>query len=164
MQKSENSQNDECERKLLSKKIFKAIKEIRYTQEKFAEYMGVSTRTISNWVSGESVPDMIQMQKIANLTNYKLEYFCGIENNAEIEKKREGFREIEKNVTELMRIIESLRDQNNKQLEIINGLTQALQKALSESHNTTNALNREGKQGHDTRSRTGTHDSERVPP
>ncbi len=57
----------------LGNNLFKARKKSGYTQEDAAERLGVSRQTISKWELDETLPDIRQSKKLANLYHLTLD-------------------------------------------------------------------------------------------
>ena len=57
----------------LGNSLFKARKKSGYTQEDAAERLGVSRQTISKWELDETLPDICQSKKLANLYGLSLD-------------------------------------------------------------------------------------------
>ena len=51
----------------LGKKLINIRKQEKMTQEKFAEHIGVTRQTISNWELNTTKPDLNQIQKISKI-------------------------------------------------------------------------------------------------
>lgn len=58
-----------------------------YTQEQFAEKLGVSRQTIAKWENGESLPDIERCAEIAMMFNVSLDALttCNLDENKESE-------------------------------------------------------------------------------
>lgn len=63
----------------LGKKIRELRKKSNFSQEEFAEKLGVARQTISKWENKQTTPDVIQAQKIARLFNISLDELVGNE-------------------------------------------------------------------------------------
>ncbi len=77
------------------------LKELRknkcLTQERLAEYLGVSFQTISKWERGESYPDITMLPEIAGFFNVSVDEMLGVnraEDEAEINKELEAYDNI----------------------------------------------------------------------
>lgn len=70
----------------LSENIKKLRREKDLTQEKLAEFLGVTFQSISNWERGESYPDITLLPEIANFFGVSVDELLGL-NKAEAEKK-----------------------------------------------------------------------------
>ena len=57
----------------LGNSFFNARKKKGLSQEEVAEKLGVSRQTISKWELGETLPDIYQSKKLANLYNLSLD-------------------------------------------------------------------------------------------
>ena len=60
------------------------------TQEKLAEYLGVSAQAVSRWECDTAMPDISLLPPIANLFDITTNYLLGVD----IAKKEERIREI----------------------------------------------------------------------
>lgn len=67
----------------LGKNLFDARKSSGYSQEEVAEKLGVSRQTISKWETDETLPDVRQSKKLANLYRMSLDKL--IEFDVEVE-------------------------------------------------------------------------------
>ncbi len=61
----------------LSKSIIQKRKEKGITQEKLAEYMGVSKASVSKWESGQSYPDILLLPELATYFNISVDELLG---------------------------------------------------------------------------------------
>ena len=61
--------------KLLGNKIREARKIKRITQEKLADAVGVSDKSISAYESGRIDPPLVVLEKIAQSTDHSIQYF-----------------------------------------------------------------------------------------
>ncbi|MBE6810800.1 MAG: helix-turn-helix transcriptional regulator [Ruminococcaceae bacterium] len=66
--------------------IKKLRKEKNITQEQLAEYLGISSRAISQWECGKTMPDISQLPIIANIFNVTTDYLLGVNINMQTEK------------------------------------------------------------------------------
>lgn len=57
----------------LGNNLFNVRKKSGFSQEYIAEKLGVSRQTISKWELGETLPDIIQSKKLANLYHLSLD-------------------------------------------------------------------------------------------
>lgn len=57
----------------LGKKIVTERKKIGYSQEEFAEKVGVSRQTIYKWETDQAMPDIVNLKKIAEVLNLGIE-------------------------------------------------------------------------------------------
>ena len=53
--------------------LFHATKKSGFTQEEIAKKIGVSRQTISKWETNETVPDIYQSKKLAQIYNVSLD-------------------------------------------------------------------------------------------
>ncbi len=58
--------------------IKKLRKEKDITQEQLAEYLGISSRAVSQWECGKTMPDISQLPVIANIFNVTTDYLLGV--------------------------------------------------------------------------------------
>ena len=69
------------------------IKKLRvknnWTQEQFAEMMGVSAQAVSRWETDSSMPDILMLAPIAYTFNVSCDYLLGVDLNS---KERDIFR------------------------------------------------------------------------
>ena len=62
----------------IGKFISKCRKEKRLTQSKLGEKLGVSSKAVSKWETGRSMPDISIMQKLCNILDISLnDLFAG---------------------------------------------------------------------------------------
>ena len=61
------------------KKLYLLRKKKGYSQDKFAEKMGVSRQAVSKWERGESVPDIYVLKQIADLFGVSVDYLISTE-------------------------------------------------------------------------------------
>lgn len=66
--------------------IKKLRKEKDITQEQLAEYLGISSRAVSQWECGKTMPDISQLPVIANIFNVTTDYLLGVNVNKLTEK------------------------------------------------------------------------------
>ena len=76
----------------LGEKIKKLRVENNWTQEKFAEMMGVSAQAVSRWETDSSMPDISMLAPIAYTFNVSCDYLLGVDLNS----KEKIFLESEK--------------------------------------------------------------------
>lgn len=65
-------------------------KEKDITQEQLAEYLGISSRAVSQWECGKTMPDISQLPILANLFEVTTDYLLGVD----IEQKNKKINEI----------------------------------------------------------------------
>ena len=63
----------------LGNSLSKSRKKSGYSQEEVAEKLGVSRQTISKWELNETLPDLYQSKKLANLYNISLDDLIDID-------------------------------------------------------------------------------------
>ena len=73
----------------LGEKIKKLRVENNWTQEKFAEMMGVSAQAVSRWETDSSMPDISMLAPIAYTFNVSCDYLLGVDLNS---KEKDIFR------------------------------------------------------------------------
>ena len=73
----------------LGEKIKKLRVENNWTQEKFAEMMGVSAQAVSRWETDSSMPDISMLAPIAYTFNVSCDYLLGVDLQS---KEKEIFR------------------------------------------------------------------------
>ena len=66
--------------------ILEKRKEKNMTQEQLAEELNVARQTVSKWETGETVPDVDSLKKLANLLGFSIDKVLGIEIEEENEK------------------------------------------------------------------------------
>ena len=59
--------------------ILKKRKEKNMTQEQLAEKLDVARQTVSKWETGEAIPDVNSLKKLANLLGFSIDAVLGIE-------------------------------------------------------------------------------------
>lgn len=59
--------------------IFKKRKEKGMTQEELAEGLNVARQTVSKWETGETVPDVESLKKLAVLLEFSIDEALGVE-------------------------------------------------------------------------------------
>ena len=69
------------------KNIYELRKREKLSQEEIAEKINVSRQTISNWETGQTVPDLYQAKELANILNISIDEL--VENNDDREEKEE---------------------------------------------------------------------------
>ena len=89
----------------LGKKITNLRKKEKITQEKFAELIGVTRQTISNWESNITKPDINQIKEISKIFNISIDEL--VDNNIRdiIEKKISKTEELTNKSTKNIKII-----------------------------------------------------------
>ena len=89
---------------IISNNLIELRKKNKLTQMELAEKLNFSNKSISKWESGEAVPSVEVLLKIAELFNVKLDYFVNIthsedEIKQEPEKQKHTSRYIYNRVT-----------------------------------------------------------------
>ena len=75
-------------------KLSKLRKEANYTQEQFAELLGVSRQSVSKWESGVTYPETEKLVRIAKLFSCSVDYLLGESNEESVfptERKQSFF-------------------------------------------------------------------------
>lgn len=85
--------------KLLGNKIREARKIKRITQEKLADAVGVSDKSISAYESGRIDPPLVVLEKIAQSTDHSIQYFLEESTESSILAK----------LTEIQRLFEEIK-------------------------------------------------------
>lgn len=80
----------------LGQSLFQARKKSGYSQEEVAEKLGVSRQTISKWELDESLPDVYQSKRMAELYNLSLDELI----------------QYDKDITELQQIIDKTSEKD----------------------------------------------------
>ena len=78
----------------LSENIKKLRRERELTQENLAEFLGVTSQSVSNWERGESYPDITMLPEIAGFFKVSVDELLGVnraEDEAEIIKELEAY-------------------------------------------------------------------------
>ena len=65
---------------MLGEKIINERKNHKLSQEEFAEMVGVTRQTISNWELNETSPDLKQAQKLSDIFNISMDELIGRKN------------------------------------------------------------------------------------
>ena len=89
----------------LATKIKKARQEAGYSQQKLAEALKLSNKTISAWEVGRAQPHIRTLKKIAEVTKVPTAYFVDELSDAEFELKMKLSR-IEEELAEVRRLLE----------------------------------------------------------
>lgn len=69
--------------------IFKKRKEKNMTQEDLAEKLNVARQTVSKWETGETIPDIESLKKLALLLEFSIDTALGIEVDNDSDDKME---------------------------------------------------------------------------
>lgn len=72
---------------LIGNKIFELRKRIKMSQEELADKVDVSRQTVSNWETGQTIPDLYQAKKIADIFKITIDEL--IDNKSSEEKAPE---------------------------------------------------------------------------
>lgn len=75
------------ERRSYGERIREARRAARLSQSELARALGISDRTISSYEKGRNMPPVEKLQKIADETNYSLQFFVG-ENDPMVQVRR----------------------------------------------------------------------------
>ncbi|MDD3341672.1 MAG: helix-turn-helix transcriptional regulator [Bacilli bacterium] len=71
--------------------IYEKRTEAKLTQEQLAEQLSVARQTISKWETGETVPDLESIKKLATILHFSVDEALGIEPIEEEDDKTEWF-------------------------------------------------------------------------
>lgn len=63
------------ESNIIGDKIAKARKKINFSQAQLAEHLFISPQAVGKWERGESIPDIVTINKLANIFGLDLNYF-----------------------------------------------------------------------------------------
>lgn len=66
--------------------IYSKRKELGLSQEQLAEELNVARQTISKWETGETLPDLESLRKLAIILNFSIDQALGIEIDEEDDK------------------------------------------------------------------------------
>lgn len=69
---------------MISKNIMKLRKKLNFSQEYVAEKIGVSRQTIAKWENGESIPDILHSNALAELFDITLDNLVNFDENADL--------------------------------------------------------------------------------
>lgn len=75
----------QMETKLIGNKIADARKKLNISQAQLAEKLFISAQAVGKWERGESMPDILTLNKIADILNVDLNYFSEKFNSSEAE-------------------------------------------------------------------------------
>ena len=64
---------------MLKDTILEKRKEKNMTQEQLSEKLGVARQTVSKWETGETVPDLDSLKKLAILLEFSIDEVLGVE-------------------------------------------------------------------------------------
>ena len=73
------------ETKIIGGKIAEARKKLNISQAQLAEQLFISAQAVGKWERGESLPDIITLNRLAEIFNVDLNYFSGKEQSAKAE-------------------------------------------------------------------------------
>lgn len=90
----------------LSEKIKIAIKEAGYTQQTFADKLGITNPVVNVWCTGKRNPTTTTLKKIAKATNKPLSYFFADEKSANIVNNSNGGDNVINSGTDVKEIYE----------------------------------------------------------
>ena len=74
------------ETKMIGNKIAEARKKLSISQAQLAEKLFISAQAVGKWERGESLPDILTLNKLADILNIDLNYFSEKFNSSETEK------------------------------------------------------------------------------
>ena len=77
-------------------KITEAIEKSKRTIEFLAETMGISVKTITRWKKGETLPDLYQISKLAELLDKKVQWFFMVEEPTSSPEPTESILELKR--------------------------------------------------------------------
>lgn len=98
-----------------TEKLKTAFEDTRKSKQNIADMIGVSVRTINYWCSGRSLPNIMELHKIAEVTGKTVPWFYGIESTAdtklldEIKAERDDWRDQAKFLREMLQAKTSSR-------------------------------------------------------
>ena len=73
---------------MLSDKIFLIRQQLNYSQEKFAEKLGISRQAVQRWENGAAVPDLDNMINIAKIFNVSLDWLNDLSDHRTTDEMR----------------------------------------------------------------------------
>ena len=65
----------QMETKIIGNKIADARKKLSISQAQLAEKLFISAQAVGKWERGESMPDIVTLNKLADILNVDLNYF-----------------------------------------------------------------------------------------
>ena len=77
----------QMETKIIGNKIADARKKLSISQAQLAEKLFISAQAVGKWERGESMPDILTLNKMANILNVDLNYFSENFSSSEVEIK-----------------------------------------------------------------------------
>ncbi|MFA5325576.1 MAG: pentapeptide repeat-containing protein [Bacteroidales bacterium] len=80
----------QMETKMIGNKIADARKKLSLSQAQLAEKLFISAQAVGKWERGESMPDILTLNKIADILNIDLNYFSETFSSTEIEIKSDA--------------------------------------------------------------------------
>lgn len=93
-------------------KLKELRKEKKYNQEIVAKYLGVTQATLSGWENEKFEPDIESLKKLAHLYNVSVDYLIDFDSSKKFEIYNNPIEKMNQNSNELMRIANSLDEQN----------------------------------------------------
>lgn len=107
--------------KFIAEKIKNAREQLGLTQEELGKLIGISKQSISSWEKGRNLPDILNIDKIANLSGKNLaEFFTDAVNcNSPQVNLNDDFTEKEKQIIYKLR---SLNAEKRKAFEVLLGI------------------------------------------
>ena len=78
---------------IISHNLIELRKQNKLTQMELAEKLNFSNKSISKWESGEAIPSVEVLQKLANLFGVTLDYFVNITHSEKEIKQDESKQE-----------------------------------------------------------------------
>lgn len=89
--------------------------EPEYTQSFVANKIGVARTTYTAYENGTKMPPIDTLSNIAKLFDVSIDYLTGLSNHPKLNHKED--KEVDKEVEELMQILESMPDDKRKEME-----------------------------------------------
>lgn len=107
--------------KYIAEKIKCTREQLGLTQEELGKLIGISKQSISSWEKGRNLPDILNIDKIANLSGKNLaEFFADTTNYQDYNLKLNAdFTEKEKQIIYKIR---SLNSERRKAFEVLLGI------------------------------------------
>lgn len=79
--------------KIIGNKITQARKKINISQAMLAEQLFISPQAVGKWERGESLPDIIMLNRLAKLLEVDLNYFSDLKIKGEILESKDSHQE-----------------------------------------------------------------------
>lgn len=100
---------------MFGQNLAKLRKERSLSQYKLAEFMNLSRGQIANYEQGSREPDFNTLEKFADFFDVSTDYLLGRSNHPKLNAEKD--KEVDKEVEELMQILESMPDDKRKEME-----------------------------------------------